>query len=123
MSYTEQLNQASEVSYESRAEEISQDVSAAFNDDTIFSELIANSVGEAIAQAIEKSGLDAFVNDSIDGAKSLMAGAVQEAVHGAINSEKFTVEFAEALAQKEVDRELDDFHRNDNHLDDREMEP
>jgi len=91
---------------ETRAEEISQDINAVLNDGSVFSQLIANSVGEALARAIDKSGLDAFVNGTIENLKSVSA----EAVYDAMNSEQFTHEFAQSLsmslAQKEVDREI-----------------
>ena len=101
-----------------RAHETAQDIREILNDDSIFGELIANSVGEAIARMIDKSGLDNFVNGGIDNAKSMVNDSLQGAVQGAIKSEKFTTELAEALAVKEVGRDLDDFHKND-----KEMEP
>jgi len=121
MSYKETLNNFEQTDdmygSDMRIQEISQDISAALNDDSLFGQLIANSVGEIIAQSIEKSGLDAFVNDGMDGTKSMVASATHEAILGAvqdtINSQEFTVGLAGKMAEKEVERELNDFHKND----------
>ncbi len=116
MSYKDELNNFEQpdgmYGSDMRVREISQDISAALNDDSVFAELISNSVGEAIAQAIDKSGLDAFVNGSIDGAKAMITNAVQDT----IESQEFTVGLAGKMAEKEIDRELNDFHKNNNEM-------
>jgi len=87
---------------ETRADEISQDIHQVLNDGSVFSELIANSIGEGLTKAIEKSGLNSLSPKAIDN----MTSSLSEAVHNAINGEQFTHEIAQSLAQKEIDREI-----------------
>jgi len=103
MSYKDTLDNLDHIyEPELRADVIAQDIHDVFSDGSVFGELIANSVGEAIAQTIDKSGLDAVVNQGVDEMQSI----VSEAVHNAINSEQFTHEFASSMARKEIDREM-----------------
>ena len=103
MTYKEALDKLDHIyEPELRAEEISQDIHDVFSDGSVLGELIASSVGEALAQAIEKTGLDNFINQGIDEVKFIAS----EAVHNAINSDQFTHEFASSMAKKEVEREL-----------------
>ena len=103
MSYKDQLEKLDHI-YESeeRADEIARDIHDVLNDGSVFGELIASSVGEALARTIEKSGLDGFVNQGVDEMKSVVA----EAVHNAMGSDEFTHEFADLMARKEIDREM-----------------
>ena len=105
MSYKEKLNSFSNDNHpyqgEQRSEQISNDIKNAFEDGSVFGELIAASVGEAMSKFIDKSGLDGLVNDSIDGLKSIAS----EAAISAVQSEQFTSGLGLNLAQKEVDRE------------------
>jgi len=120
MSYKDELNNFEQADgmygSDMRVQEISQDISAALNDDSLFGQLIANSVGEAIAHTIDKSGLDAFVTDS----KHMIASATHEAILGAVQdtmkSQEFTVGLAGKMAEKEIDRELNDFHKRNNEM-------
>ena len=122
MSYKETLNSFEKADHiyepETRVEEISHDIEAAISDDSVFGQLIANSVGEAIAQAIDKSGLDAFVNDSKSSAMDSLNNTIHGAVQDTINSQEFTVGLAEKMAEKEVDREMPNLDK-----DHREIEP
>ena len=103
MTYKQALDKLDHIyEAETRADEISQDIHAVLNDGSVFGELIASSVGEAIAKTIEKTGLDGFVNQGVEEMKHV----VSEAVHNAINSDQFTHEFASRVAEKEIDREL-----------------
>jgi len=106
MNYKDTLNSFEEPEHiyepETRAEEISQDIHAALDDGSIFGELIASSVGEAISNVIDKSGLDAYISDNINNLKSSIA----ESITGSLSNEDFVKDFAETIAQKEVDREL-----------------
>jgi len=87
---------------EARSQEISEDIHSAFSDGSLFGELIANSVGEALSKSIDKSGLDAYISDNIDDLKD----TVSDAIYGSMNSDEFVHKFAETMAQKEVDREM-----------------
>ena len=88
-----------------RAEEISQDMHNALSDGSVFGELFANSIGEAVAQAIDKSGLDNLANHLVEKAKTYAVDAVQEV----IGSDKFVDSFSEKMAQAEATRELETY--------------
>jgi len=116
MSYKDTLNNFDQADHlhepETRTEEISQDIHQVLNDGSVFSELIANSVGEGLAKAIEKSGLDSLSSGAVDN----MTSTLSEAVHNAINGEQFTHEIAQGLAQKEVDREMQNPHKQNKEM-------
>ena len=122
MSYKEQLNQTSDdlQNYpDSRAEEISNDIREVLSDGSAFGELLAIGISEIASKTIDKIGIEKLAEKGIDGFKSI----VEEATVNALNEPEFSRELGQAMMKREVDRELDDFHKDDNHLDDREMEP
>ena len=117
MSYKEQLNQTSDhlQNYpESRAEEISNDIREVLSDGSAFGELLAIGISEIASKTIDKIGIEKLAEKGIDGFKSI----VEEATENALKEPEFSRELGQAMMKKEVDRELDDFHK-----DDKEMEP
>ena len=109
MSYSDQLNNMQDFANdikELRSEEISQDIHNVLNDGTVFGELIANSIGEAVATAIDKSGLDTAVTQAVSDLKSV----VSEAANNAIKSPEFSQELGSKVADMQTDRDF----QNDN---------
>ena len=87
---------------EKRAENIALDIREVLSDGTVFGELIANSVGETLAFAIEKSGLDQAV---IDGILKIKEG-FSKGVEDFLKSDEFVAPLSNALATKQMDREM-----------------
>ena len=106
MDYKEQLKAHSNDNHpyqgEERAQQIADDLRHAFDDGSAFGDYISSTVGAAMAAFIEKSGLDAFVNDKLDDLRLV----VNEAVNSAITNDEFTSGLGLNLAQKEVSREM-----------------
>ena len=106
MTYKDKLNSFSNDSLglhsETRAQEISNDIRSAFGDGTVFGELIANSVGEALAKMIEKSGMDDLVSNGVEGLKN----TIGQAASSAFKSDEFNDTLSHKMAQAEVDREM-----------------
>jgi len=117
MSYKEQLNQTLKELQNypvNREKEIANDIHDVLSDGSAFGELLAIGISEIASKTIEKIGIEKLAEKGIDGFKSI----VEEATSNALKEPEFSRELGQAMMKKEVDRDLDDFHKND-----KEMEP
>lgn len=103
MGYKDQLNTMSNDNaiQEDRGLQISQDIRDVLNDNTVFGELVAASVGEAAARAIDKWGIDSITEKGIEGIKAVANYAVTEA----LRSEEFSSRLGDELGWKDTQRE------------------
>lgn len=95
MSYKDQLHEIAQQQQNdqaNRVQEITQDVKDVFNDGSVFGQLVADSVGEALGKTI---GTVAAKTEEV----------IKGAVENALQSDQFTASLGEQLGWKEAERQ------------------